>query len=426
MSEPHKKWMKLDNAAKIYPATMTRAWMALFRFSTTLIDPIEPQLLQRALDRTLRRFPSMAQKLKKGFFWFYMEHNDKQLVVQPDVGNPCVRMDFKENNGFMLRVRYHENRIAVEFFHMLTDGTGGLSFLKTLTAEYIFLRYGVRVPAEDGVLDCDESPRREELEDSFAKYARGMTRSRREAKSYFIPGTEEEHFMHITTGLIDVQKALELSRGYGCSLTELLTSVLILSIDELQLRNRPKRRKLRPVKVSVPVNLRNYYPSPTVRNFSSFVNPGIEPKYGQYTLEETIKQVKGFMAKETDEKLLNARFSTNVMSERHRVMRMVPLFIKSQAMKVAFLSKGDKQSSSTLTNLGNVKIPKEMTEYVARMDVQLGPLKRNRVGCAVLSYNGTLMINFTRKIMESQVERNFFTRLVRLGLKVVIESNQQW
>ena len=416
-------WMKLDNAAKIYPAAMSRQWTAMFRLSMNLQDDVDPDLLQQAVDRTLPRFPAFSGRLRSGLFWYYMEPIGRRLQVQPDVGNPLVRMNLKENNGFMLRVRYYGRRIAVEYFHVLTDGTGGLCFLKTLVAEYLTLRYGAEIPRAGDILDVTQPPNPAELEDSFMRYARSVGRSRRELPAYFVPGTEEQHLLHITTGFLDADAVLALARQHSCTLTELLASVLILAIDDIQSRVRPQRRR-KAIKVCVPINLRKYYGAGTLRNFSSFVNPGIEPKYGQYNLAETIRLVRAFMQRESDEKLLNARFSSNVHSERNLVLRLMPLVIKSAAMKMIFLSKGDKQSSSTLTNLGNLSLPPEMARYVQRADLLLGPLKRNRVAAAVLSYEGELVVTFTRKIMESQVERNFFTRLRKLGLHVKIESNQ--
>lgn len=426
MNQTRPAWMKLDNAAKIYPAAMSRGWTALFRFSANLTEPVDPALLQQALDQTLARYPHFAQRLGRGVFWHFLEPIQARLLIEPDVGNPCVRMDFRQNHGYMLRVRYYETRIAVEFFHVLTDGTGGISFLKTLVAQYLLLRYGAEIPRDNSILDCTEAPKQTEWEDAFFKYARKLTRSRRESSSYFIPGTEDPHFMHIITGMIDVQQALAVAKQYKATLTEFLTSVLILAIDEIQLKHSPYRRLHKPIKICVPVNLRSYYETDTLRNFSSFFNPGIEPKYGQYTLAETVKQVHGFMARELDEKLLNARFSSNVQVEKVPVLRLLPLFVKSPAMKLAFLINGDRHSSTTLTNLGNVVLPQEMQQYVTRLDVMLGPLKRNRVACAVLSNNGQLMINFTRKMREAQVECAFFRRLVKLGLPVKVESNQRW
>lgn len=426
MAQQSRKWMKLDNAAKIYPASMSKRWMAMFRFSAYLYEDVDPAILQRALNRTLPRFPSFAQRLRHGFFWNYLEQVDSELKVQKDVGNPCAPMNLKENNGYMLRVRYHEKRVAVEFFHVLTDGSGGLIFTKTLLAEYVTLKYGEVVPRGKDLFDVDQSPEKSETEDGFLRFARDMGRSRNEPSSYLIPGTETENFMHITTGLIGADAMRELAKRYGATVTELVTSVLILSIEGVQSRQKPNRKKHKPVKICVPVNLRRYYDTNTVRNFSSYINPGIEPKYGRYTLEETVKRVHGVLAGEMDEKLLNAKFSTNVMSERNIILRLVPMFIKRHFMNAAFILKGDRQTSSVVSNLGNVTLPDELARHIERFDLMLGPMKRNRVACACMSYNGTLTINLTRKIIEPHVERSFYRALVKLGLHVQIESNQRW
>lgn len=66
-----------------------------------------------------------------------------------------------------------------------------------------------------------------------------------------------------------------------------------------------------------------------------------------------------------------------------------------------------------------------MALFVTRMEFMLGPLSRNPVAIGTLSYDGTMYINITRTIRESDLEREFFTRLVKLGVPVQIESNQR-
>lgn len=425
MAKQTKRWMKLDNAAKIYPASQSRKWMALFRLSAVLTEPVNPSVLQEALQRTLHRFPSFSQRLRSGVFWNYFEQLDGTPEIQKDVMNPCMRMRFRENGGFMFRVRYYGKRIAVEFFHVLTDGTGGFCFLKTLVAEYLTQRYGVVIPRSSDILDCTQNASAEELEDGYLKHARYVPRSRKEASAYCIPGKRVRDFMFITTGILDAKAVAEAARRYHATVTEFLVAALILSVDPIQRSQIFSEKKLKPVKICVPVNLRKYYGSNTMRNFASYINPGIEPRYGEYDFAETVRLVHGQMAVETNEKLLNAKFSTNVLSEQNLFLRIAPWFLKKQAMKLVFKFKGDRQSSTTISNLGAAALPPEMGKYVSRMDFMLGPLSRNRVACACLSYRGRLIINFTRTIRNSAVERNFFTMLVKMGLHVKVESNLQ-
>ncbi len=420
-----KDWLKLDNAALIYPATQSKRWHALFRLSATLIDTVDPTILQQAANRTVKRFFGFACRLKKGLFWFYLEHIDHPPIIQEDVNNPCVKMDFDENNGYMFRIRYYENRIAVEFFHVLTDGTGGLCFLNTLVAEYLSLKYGETIPRNECILDCDDVPKKSELEDSFPKYARGVLRSRAEANSYRIKGTLDRDYMSVVTGITDIERVKDTAKKYGATITEFLVAVLIKAIDRMQLEERPSRKHHKPIKICVPINLRKYYPSTTLRNFSSYINPGIEPKYGEYPLEDIVRMVKGFMLMEKDERLLNAKFSTNVADGKNIPLRLTPLFIKNMVLRIVYNFVGDRQTSSTISNLGKITLPEPMNKYVTRIDFMLGQLNLNRALIACISYKDTLIINFTRTIKEADVVRYFYTELVKLGIHVKVESNQR-
>lgn len=420
-------WFKLDNAAKIYPSSMSRNWSALFRLSATLNEPVDPDILEQALASTIERFPTFALMLRKGLFWYYLEQVEGSPGIEPDVANPLVHMDLKANRGFMFRVRYYDCRIAIEIFHVLADGTGGMCFLKTLVAEYLRIQYGADIPRDHEILDCSQPPKPEELEDSFAKYARPATLPRHEAPAYHIKGTPaDEQFLNITTGIIPVDALKQRAHAYDVSVTEYLVAALIQSICDLQRKEISKRRRNREVKICVPVNLRRFYPSVTVRNFSSFINPGINPSYGEYTFQEIATRIKHLLGLEASEKMINARMSKNVSDEQNLVMRLVPLFLKNPTLKLAFWLNGDRVSSSTLSNLGVVDIPDEMARYISRFDFQLGPLRYNPVTCACASYDGTLVVNFSSSIRETDIERRFFTFLVDEGTPVTIESNRRY
>lgn len=425
--QPPRQWYKLDNAAKIYPASMRRNWTALFRLSATLREPVDPDTLELALHSTLNRFPTFALRLRKGLFWFYLEQVDGTPGVQPDVANPLVRMDLKANNGFMFRIRYHDNRIAMEIFHALTDGTGGMCFLKTLVAEYLRLKHGADIPRDHEILDCSQAPRDEEMEDSFGKYARPATLPRSESPAYHVKGTPDDaDYLNITTGIVPADALRVRAKEYGVTVTEYLVAALVMSIYGIQKKELSRRRRNRDVKICVPVNLRRFYPSVTVRNFSSFINPGITPAYGEFTFQEAATRIKHLLGLEASEKMINARMSKNVHDERNPVMRVVPLFLKNPTLKIAYWLNGDRVSSSTLSNLGVVRLPDEMDPYVERFDFQLGPLLYNPVTCACVTYKGNLVINFSRSIREPDVERGFFTFLVKEGLPVKIESNRRY
>ena len=418
-----RRYMRLDNAAKIYPAAARRNWRALFRVSAQLSEPVDRAVLEKAQARTLARFPGFALRLRKGLFWYYLEHLDGAPPICEDAANPCVRLDPEKNGGFMFRVRCYRCRIALEVYHVLADGTGGMCFLKTLVAEYLTLKYGVTIPRDAEILDCDEAPKPDETEDAYLKYAGTVARSRSEDDSYRIRGTDTGELVNIITGMLDVDAVLARARSLGVTLTEYLTAALILSVNGIQMREGQPPRRRHPVKINVPINLRRFYPTHTMRNFAIYVNPGIDARLGDYSFAEILKAVHHQMGAEIDEKQLNARIAANVNAEKNRFLRAAPLFVKNLAMRLTFERVGDRKTSSSLSNLGAVRVPPEMERYVERFDFILGPLSRNRVVCAALSYKGTLYLNFTRTIRETDTERGFFRFLVRDGLHVRIESN---
>lgn len=420
----NRSWLKLDNAAKIYPAAMRRNWTALFRFSANLTEPVDPAVLAQALEALLPRFPGFTVRLRRGLFWFYLEQAKGRPSPQPDVANPCVRMDLKENNRLMFRVRYYDRRIAAEFFHVLTDGTGGLCFLKTLVAEYLRLKYGAEIPRDAAILDCARPPRPEELEDAFLKYAGQETISRRERAAWHLRGTKEPtDVIHVITGMLPAEAVLQRAKALGVTLTEYLTAALIVCIDGMQRQAIRKTGRLKPVKICVPVNLRRLFPSVTLRNFALYVNPGIDPRLGRYTFEEVAQIVHCQMRLEATEKNLRARFSGNVQSEQSLPLRLAPLFLKNVVMRLVYAQVGDRITTTCLSNLGRVDLPPEMARYVTRMDMMLGPLSENRVVCAALSYQGRLQLTFTSTIREPDLPREFFRFLVKQGIPVKVESN---
>lgn len=420
------RWLRLDNAAKIFPASKRKGWYNVYRLSAELTEDVDPEILQAALDFTLPRFPSIATRLRRGVFWYYLEEISVPPTVQPDGHQPIMRRPFDDVRKCAIRVLYYKKRIAVEFFHAVTDGTGGLIFLKSLLAEYLTRKYNVTVSNVNGVLDRCAYPCEEELEDSFLKYAGNVALDRKEGKAFKILGTpEKDGYLNLTCGILDSKEVIEMAHEYNVTVTSLLVAIMISVIIDIQkkrVRN-PKKHKF--VKISVPVNLRKLFPSKSLRNFVMTVNIGVDPRMGEYTLEEIIKIVHHQMALSITPKNMQAVFTTNVNSEKILAVKIVPLFIKNLIMRLVFDSIGEVQACLSLSNLVEVSVPPEMKPYVTRFDFITGPQAQAPNNCAICSYNGKMYINIIRNTVEPELEGEFFRKLVKLGLKVKIESNQR-
>ena len=420
------RWMRLDNAAKIYPAAKRRNWNNFFRISATLTEPIDTAVLASALDVTARRFPSIAVRLRRGVFWYYLEEIPKTPPIQPEKSCPLAHAPFHEVRQCAFRVLVYKNRVAVEFFHALTDGTGALVFVKTLLAEYLSEKYGLSVPAEKGVLGRLEEPSPEELEASFARYAGDVTASRAESTAYHLTGTpERDGYKNLVTMMIPAEKLRACAKKHGVSVTELLCAAMMQAIGELQAEKVPNVRHRKPVKVLIPVNLRNLFPSRSLRNFASYITPEIDPRMGDCSFSELCSLVHHKMGLENNRRTMRAKFAANVASERSPILRVMPLFIKNIAMKAVFDAVGECKSCLCLSNLGRVELPEVMVPYVQRMDFIIGVQARAPHDCGVVTWGDTVYINCIRSIQGPELEYRFYRVLHRLGLPVKVESNQR-
>ncbi len=424
--ERQLRWMRLDNAAKIYPAARRRTWSNVFRLSATFGEKIDRKLMQSSLDVTVRRFPSIAVRLRRGAFWYYLEEIPTAPELSEESVCPTVWMPDSELRSCAFRAIVYKNRIAVEFFHALTDANGGMIFLKTLCAEYIKQKYGETVPNEFGVLDRLEEPKREELEDSFLKNSGNVKKSRADTNAYRLKGTKEaDGYLNATTLIANISDILRVSHEKKVTLTTFLASAMIMAIMRLQEEDTPKQQRRKPVKILVPVNLRPIFGSETLRNFVLYITPGINPKMGEWTFDEIAATIHHLMGLETTKKEMASRITANVSSEKSPILKIMPLFIKNFAMKAVFNAVGETKSSITLSNIGKITVPPEMEKYVERMDFVIGKQSNIPYACAVLSYKDKLYINFTRTIEESALELEFFKVLRDFGIELTVESNKR-
>lgn len=419
-----KIWYKLDLSANVYPTLQRKNFSNVFRLSVVLKEEINPDLLQRAVDLALPRFPAFKVALRKGVFWRYLEPNNRPgPFVMPDIVNPCMPMHFKANNRYLMRIYYYRNRISLEMFHSLSDGNGALFLLRTITAIYLRLQ-GHAIPDGNGIMDIHETPHPEEMEDAYIRYASSRVKSpRTQGRAYRIRGHKEPFYtLNIIQGLISVNDLKQTAQKHNASVTEYLNAVLLYALLEKQKADHVFREK--PVTLALPVNLRRFFPSVTLRNFITMVYPSIDPRMGEYTFDEIVMQVHHYMRYYINNKFLNADITTNAATQQSLFIRIVPLFLKDFIVRQFYIRVQDCQSSAGLTNLGVVQIPDEMKPFVERFEALMGQPFSTRTNCAIISCGDILSISFASSIIETDVERFFFRKLVQDGIHVKIETNR--
>ena len=419
------RWVRLDNAAKIYPAARRKNWSNVFRQSVTLIDNVDTVVLKSALDIAVKRFPSIAARLRKGVFWYYLQQVESVPEIREEYSYPLTYMSKSEMRKCAFRVIVFNNRIAVEFFHSLTDGTGALIFLKSLVAEYLEQKYNIKIPCENGIVNRRDLPTEEELEDCFPKNAGNVPASRKDTNAWHMYGEpQRDGFLNLTCFNIPVKEALDMAHKYNSTLTVFISAVMMKALLNLQNEKQPNIRRQKRIKLLIPVNLRQLFPSVTLRNFAMYCIPELDPRLGEYTFDEICKIIQHKMGSDFTEKHMSCVIATNVNDEKNPLVRLIPLPLKNAVMKAIFDSVGEKKSCLTLSNIGQVKVPEIMTKYIERFDFILGVQAAAPYNCGMLSFGDTIYINFIRNIKDAELERHFFAVLQELGLSATVESNQ--
>ncbi len=419
-------WFRLDNAATLFSLVTSSRITCLFRLSVSLKEPINITQLQNALDKIIERFPYYKVELKKGLFWYYWENNPGKPKVILETKYPCQKMPITKRGIFPFRVRAYRNRIAVEFHHSITDGTGALTFLKTLVSEYL-RKDDQKYSNEKDILDLNENPHNEEYEDAFKRnYLKDIPNPKSPSRAFQLPySLEPKGVYHVTTGIISVDEILKKTRELNVTLTEYLIAVYLDALQEIlfDLPNKEQKKLMKPIRLQIPVNLRKIYPTKTMRNFSLYVTPSIDPRLGKHTFKEILQQTYHYMRVEVSDKFINQWIARNVRGELNPLLRITPLFLKKMFGKLIYNNLGEYLYSGVLTNLGILNFPDEIKDEIIEAQFVPAPSPVTKVGCAIVSLQDKLYITFGRNISESKVERLFFTRLVKEGIKVRIETN---
>ena len=417
-------WMTLDNAAKIFPASRRRNWSNVFRISATLKEDVDLDCLRQALDTAVKRFPSIAVCIKPGFFWYYIEQIPKAPSILDEKPYPLSRMPFDDIRKCAFRVLVHNKRVAVEFFHAITDGNGGLIFVKSLIAEYIRCKYGIAVPAENGILAMEETPTKAEIEDSFQKHIGPYKGTRNSPNSFRILGKQEpDGYKTNTTFMFDANDLHDRASALGVTVTAYFAAILVTAAMRIQHRIVRNPNKQMPVHITIPVNLRKMFPSQSLRNFMLYANPGIDPRLGEYEFEEICRLIHHQMKLMITPKNMAALMAKNVGDEKPLLLRATPLFIKNIVMKMIFDAVGEKKACFSFSNLGIAHVPEQYSRFVDRMDFVIGVQANAPYNIGALTYGNTLYINVIRNIEHPILERELYQVLKELGIHTCAESN---
>ncbi|MEG2310738.1 MAG: hypothetical protein RSB76_01975 [Clostridia bacterium] len=414
-----KNWHRLDNTAKIFPIITSKKSSNVFRVCVALNSIILEDKLQLALDKTLPWFKVFRVKLKKGFFWFYFETNNKQAKIHEEDRYPCSYMNFRGKDKFLFKVTYYKKRINLEVFHSLSDASGAIDFLKALTYNYIKLVKSVDKDVLDELIpdiDCTL-----DVEDSYIKnYKKTNINIKENKKAYTIKDKKLPlFFISAISAHIDTDELLALCHAKEVTITEYVTAVLIYSIySEYQSHTKSKK----PIKIFIPVNLRNYFDSTTTMNFFSNISVNVDCFKENYSFDEILKIVKNEFKSNLTKENLSKKIANNVSTEKNIFIRLAPLFIKTLGVKIAYMTvKHD--HTSTISNIGKIDIEDEFKNDIDYFSLVLSPSVEEPIKCSICTCGKNLVFTFSSILESTYVERAFIRKLANDNISINVESN---
>ncbi|WP_022774867.1 hypothetical protein [Butyrivibrio sp. AE2015] len=412
-----KNWYKLDNAAKIVPSTARGANTRVFRLTCELKEKVEKDMLQIALDETIDEFPFFNCVLHRGIFWYYLEDSDLRPVVELEHTPACMPLYIPGHKNLLYRVNYFDKRINLEMFHVLADGTGAFMFFKTLIIRYLQLKHSL---SED-IKPVDEFSVEEKNVDAFIdNYSKqkGLKQLKEMSavKAYQVSGELDENLLpHLLEGTVSSSKFLELAHQHNTTVGVLCVAIYIKAAILSMNRGQKKRH----VVVSVPVNLRQFYHSGTARNFFGVINIDYDPANYDGNLNTIIEPVdKAFKEKLSAENIEKTMNSYSAL-EHNLAVKVVPLPIKDFTIG-RFDAAAKKGVTTSMSNIGRIKMPKEVEEYIDRFSAFMTAASQQVTVC---SFGDKMTFGEASPFKTHRVMLNFFRCLSEQGIEVELGSN---
>lgn len=454
LGEPHHRdWVRLDNVSNIFLAARSDADPQVFRISAELDHDVDPQLLQMALDATYDRYPLYHAVLRRGVFWYYLQDCDLRPLVTADEQHTCAQIYRADRPSLLFRVMHHRQRIILELFHALSDGIGALWFFSDLVNAYVRLRYPEESAsfeetsgAVDGLPDPSRSeissssgddaaaPQRALVPDSFAHYFRphrrqpepgaaadcepgedGRAGRHSRSRVYRVGGTRTpDSRPRLVEFTMSASEVLALARAEGVALTTYLTGLLFEAI-RVSSGGLGRSRTLAAV---VPVNLRQFFPSTSSRNF--FATIRVEHTYGEGAddLGSVCRQLDRQFRRKVTVESLDRQLRRFIRFERMAVLRIVPRPLKDVILGLIY-RRDNRGLTVAVSNLGRVSLPEPADAHVGRMLFHVSAV---RPQVCVVSHAGLLTVSFTSPFIETGHVREFARLLAASGVEMTIAA----
>lgn len=438
------KWVRLDYASNIFLAAMTQRDTKVFRFSAEVSEAVDANLLQMALQKVYDQYRLYHSVLRRGFFWYYLEESDLIPTVKEDTQSPCRPIYHFDRKELLFRVLYLNQRISLEVFHVLSDGTGAMWFFQDLMREYLVLKHP---EAQSMLLETSTYSHESSSEDSFSRHFRKTEQrsftqeaqsalrnfteigvrvkrilfpvaKRSKKKVYHYKGTyTPDNRPRVVELEMPVKDIISQAKKIGVSVTIYLTALFIEALRQSVTDFEGDET----IAVSVPVNLRQYFPSTSARNFFSVTNISYTYKKGhENSLQDICYELKAELDPQLEKDHLEGWLKQLVYFEYMPISRVVLRPIKDFGLKIInYLN--NRNITIAISNLGRVSFSQMIDQWVKQVFFHTIAV---RPQFCTISHNDVMTITFTSPFVETDIFQNFATHLTDLGIPVTTTVNK--
>lgn len=415
---PKDTWYRMDNVAKVFLASYNKRDTRSFRVSCTLKEEVEPELLTIAVQQAAKERPQYQVMIRRGLFWHYMEESQAEPEALEESSRPCPSLYGPSFKGRLhYQVSFYYNRINLDMFHALCDGNGGLEFLNIIVINYLKLRYPGKL--NDVVAGTGASMAHLE-EDSFKQFYEKeggvIPKSTARKKAYHIKGLklpyDQLQFFEVH---MPADRLLSLARENGASLTSYLGARLMQAVYE----DMPFIQRNKPVTLSMPVNLRNFYPSFTSRNFFNSVYVSHVFK-GKEELPDLCREFDRKLKEELAPEVIAKRMNNYEKIENLLFVRMVPLALKNPVVNL-FNKREEKGITAVISNLGRLSVQEALKPYI---ETYACFCSSNKLFLTCSSYENDFVIGISSVYRNTGVLKSFLSGLAKDGVEVTLYSTE--
>ncbi len=420
-----ENYNKLDAAAKLFPSVRSKNNSSVYRLSVVLNEEVDKKILQLAVNMIYERYSLFFLRLRRGFFWHYFDKNHIHFTVAKEKKSPCNDILSFENKGYIIKVLYYKNRISIEAFHSITDGSGVVEYLKSLVYYYLCIKHG-NVDHQGKILLFNETDTNDG--DSFIEHFGNAQIKRKKQKndissknSFLIKG---KHFRRkgnsVITGIVSVNELKRYCKQKNCSITAFLTANMIMSIYVNMQKNSADKK---PIVIAVPVNLRKLFDSKTLKNFFGVISVGCSMS-DDITFEKLLDIVSEQLKSAGDQEHLIDSSVKKLNISKNVFSRYTPLIFKNLIVPIGYNFIDDIKKTMSISNLGPISFPDGVKKYIEHTEIFLYPTAKKPINCGICSFEDKLSVNFTRNIKDSGLMKEFFSSIVKItGVSVSVYSN---